>query len=295
MKAPFYVPLRPPDQNTPAAIAAALTRLAQSNGLLGLFEAPVKIKITAVWKLINTNIRGGCCDCPLSTRAKSIMRVINTTDNWCLARAISLAIKIKEGISPNDLQKYMENVNGQQRKEAVALMKLAKIPNYETKQMFCLKDAALIQNVLDNYRLIIFSHEKNNKIVFKGPKAEKNIFIYHEANHYNFLGKPEELFKAYQYCLECESPVYYGKRHANSCTAVCKGCLRYGNDKYPCVRIPTEVVFCKECRIVFDNKDCFEFHKKTTKNIQNDGRSKRSFKSLCQTRCVSLENFIYVI
>lgn len=285
MKAPFYVPLRDPVQNTPAAIAAALTRLSQSNGLLGLFDEPIRTKITAVWKL-DKNIRGGCSNCSLTTRAKSVMRVINTTDNWCLARAVCLAIKIKEGINGNLLQKYMENVDEEQKRDAKTLMKDAKIPNYKTKLLFDLKDAALIQEVLKtrHYRLIIFSHEKNNQIVFKGPKCKDNIFIYHEAQHYNYLGKPEELFKARDFCLECEQAVYYGKRHSNSCPAVCKRCLRFGDEKFPCVRIPSEGIFCSDCKIVFENKDCFDFHKKTNQDLQIDGRSKRSFKSLCQIR-----------
>lgn len=50
----FHVPLRPPEQNNAAALAAALEQVCtQSAGGLDLFNAdpPVQCRVTAVWPL----------------------------------------------------------------------------------------------------------------------------------------------------------------------------------------------------------------------------------------------------
>lgn len=288
LQTPFFVPFRSPQQNSPDAIAAALVRLSQSNTLLDLFSNPIQTKVTALWKLPPKNIAGGCNDAKISTHAKSVMRTLNVGDKFCLARSLATGIAIHQGMAGRRLLNYALEVDDKQKEDAVHLMKAAGIKNYSQKDLFNLKDVELLQKMLEKkgYRIIIFSQASNNSIVYKGSKPGKNIFIYHEADHFSYIDKPEQLFNARNFCIECEKKVYVGRLHGVECPGVCKMCTRFGRPQYPCKRRPNEdAILCKDCNFWFETRECYAYHK-ATQHATVDGRSKRRFKSLCQMRWV---------
>lgn len=57
--APYYVPLRSPEQNTASAIAAELEAFAKQYEAIEMFGGAVRFKITAVWPLGKFRIREG--------------------------------------------------------------------------------------------------------------------------------------------------------------------------------------------------------------------------------------------
>lgn len=72
------------------------------------------------------------------------------------------------------------------------------------KRQYGLNDAEQIQMLLNaryganQIRLVIFSAEAQNRIVWKGwngRTSEFNLCLYHEQNHYSFIGEPKQMLK----------------------------------------------------------------------------------------------------
>ena len=45
---------------------------------------------------------------------------------------------------------------------------------------------AKFQNVIDDYQIIVLSAKHFNAIVYEGPQREKQIYLYHHENHFDF-------------------------------------------------------------------------------------------------------------
>lgn len=58
-------------------------------------------------------------------------------------------------------------------------------------------------------RLVIFKKEANYRIIYKGPgrAAKFNLCLLLEQEHFSYIGRPEQLFKAQRYCIDCERTV----------------------------------------------------------------------------------------
>ena len=59
-----------------------------------------------------------------------------------------------------------------------------------------LSDAATFQQVIEDYQIVVLSSDHFNAIVYEGPRREKQIYLYHQDNHFDiitsvssFLGK----------------------------------------------------------------------------------------------------------
>ncbi|KAL3093884.1 hypothetical protein niasHS_004724 [Heterodera schachtii] len=94
---PYHIPHRAPEQNTAAAMAAELERLAaQSAGGVDLFGGTVLFRISAVWPLERNSGAGACAvderEARGSVRCRSFFPVVNPDDTWCLARAVVLGL-----------------------------------------------------------------------------------------------------------------------------------------------------------------------------------------------------------
>ena len=73
-----------------------------------------------------------------------------------------------------------------------------------TKECYTIEDAAKIQDLINvrlgpqNVRLVIFSAENQNKIIWKGwngTPAKFNLCLYHSQDHFSFLTSPKALLK----------------------------------------------------------------------------------------------------
>lgn len=84
--------------------------------------------------------------------------------------------------------------------------------------------------------------------------------------------------------MECERSVEWRKHHTKGCIAACQQCYRYGIE-YPCKPADGEPTLnCADCSFMFQNADCFAFHKLQQRPDARDGRSQRRFKSICEMR-----------
>uniref|UniRef100_A0A1I8BV29 Phorbol-ester/DAG-type domain-containing protein n=1 Tax=Meloidogyne hapla TaxID=6305 RepID=A0A1I8BV29_MELHA len=131
-------------------------------------------------------------------------------------------------------------------------------------------------------RIVVFQKEQQYRIVFKGDgrAALFNICLLLENGHYNYIGKPEQLFHAHRFCVDCEKSVTR-LYHWAGCSVVCRLCMRTGAN-FPCRII--ERIQCNDCGFVFPQRACYEHH--LINNVPEDiaGHQTRPFTSICQYR-----------
>ncbi|KAL3068944.1 hypothetical protein niasHT_039083 [Heterodera trifolii] len=281
---PYHIPHRAPEQNTAAAMAAELERLAaQSAGGVDLFGGTVLFRISAVWPLERNSGAGACAaderEARGSVRCRSFFPVVNPDDTWCLARAVVLGLA----------DRHFQHLYGADSQQATAhlrifwlaqhgpggvqaarqLLNMATLPLDQND--YGVADAQRLQQALDTQlgaqqvRLVIFEREHGCRVLWKAPnRAHFNICLLLQRNaHYGYIQRPQQLFRAKQYCVECERPVHR-RSHPLGCRAVCGLCLRYDALHFPCRReadTPQGGLFCAQCRFVFPNADCFAAHR----------------------------------
>jgi hypothetical protein len=206
---PFTIPLRPPLQNSPATVAEALLMVnEQYNGGLDLFNGTTVIKIFCVWPL---EVTGGCSILPndshsnhqTTTSPQSLVRVLNAEDRFCLARAVLIGIEYRKvqigGCSMDDFTGYCRSQQEHGRPARELLVSAGCDPH---KSYYDLQDIDLIQRYMihcygdEGVRLVVFSQEHQNHIVYKGPRRAKfDLTLFIEQKHYSFIGKPHQLMK----------------------------------------------------------------------------------------------------
>uniref|UniRef100_A0A914HIJ6 DNA-directed DNA polymerase n=1 Tax=Globodera rostochiensis TaxID=31243 RepID=A0A914HIJ6_GLORO len=309
LERPYVVRLRPPEQNNAAALAAAIERLnEQSAAGIDLMSGTTQTKVLAVWPLEpnrDAENQGGGCDLGdehhVSHNVQSLVRVHNPNDRFCLARAILLGLRDHRcrTVMPGRAGRVAFQLHGAQQHrhgpEARHLLRRAGIAR--DKHLYTLEDVAIFQNWLNNthgvgqIRLVVFEKEREYSIVYKGEgrAARFNLCLLLERGHYNYIGRIEQLFKAPQYCVDCERPAYR-LFHAFGCTVVCRLCLRFGTD-YPCQpqQLPngeSSSRLCNDCQFVFPNDNCFAYHLTNRAPDPMDGRGQRPWRPICEWRRV---------
>nr|CAD2183600.1 unnamed protein product [Meloidogyne enterolobii] len=298
---PFTVPLRPPAQNNPAALAAAIERLNEmSQAGIDLLAGTTVTKVVAVWPLDaqltdNPADHTGACNVDiehnLTPKCRSIVQVINPTDRFCLARAVNIGLKrigLMElnGPQQQQQQQFRSFCSQQDRhyEAAYELMQNAGLPL--DLQQYSLDHVNAIQNFINqtagNTRIVVFQKEQQYRIVFKGSvrAARFNICLLLQNNHYNYIGRPEQLFRAHRFCIDCERRVTR-LYHWAGCSVVCRLCMRTGPD-YPCQVI--ERIRCNDCGFVFPQRSCFNHHLTNHAPEEITGHQPRPFLSICQSR-----------
>ena len=148
----------------------------------------------------------GDVDCAhnLTFRCHSLVRVENPNDRICLARAIIIGLKYREcGQERYDPQfRTYISKQSEHKKEAELLLRNAGVST--EKEIYGIEDAEKIQWLFNirygehEVRLVIFSAESQNKIIWKGwngTPAKFNLCLYHARDHFSFLASPKALLK----------------------------------------------------------------------------------------------------
>ena len=132
-----------------------------------------------------------------------MVRVENPNDRLCLSRAISIGLKYREcGQERN--QQFKEFMADQSRHEPAARCLLLAARIDANRDFYGIEEAIKLQELLNNryeeheIRLVIFSAESQNKMIWKGwngTAAKFNLCLYHARNHFSFLASPKALLK----------------------------------------------------------------------------------------------------
>ncbi|KAL3071911.1 hypothetical protein niasHS_016512 [Heterodera schachtii] len=328
---PYHIPHRAPEQNTAAAMAAELERLAAQ---ISRRRRPVRRhcfvphqRCVAIGAQQRNNVylfhRAGAGACAVdereargSVRCRSFFPVVNPDDAWCLARAVVLGLADRrfQHLYGADSQQatahlrtfWLEQHGHGGEQAARQLLNMATLPLDQND--YGVADAQRLQQALDTQlgaqqvRLVIFEREHGCRVLWKAPnRAHFNICLLLQRNaHYGYIKRPQQLFRAKQYCVECERPVHR-RSHPLGCRAVCGLCLRYDALHFPCRReadTPQGGLFCAQCRFVFPNADCFAAHRQCVDpppalgllggggggGAVVDRRRGRPYRSMCEER-----------
>ena len=145
-------------------------------------------------------------DHTLTSRLDSIVRVENPNDHLCLARAVLIGLRYREcGENRNDCDFFLY-VHRQQDHGLLARRLLSDAGISTAKEFYTIDDAAKIQDLINvrlgpnQVRIVIFSAEKNNGIIWKGwdrKPAKYNLCLYHARDHFSFLSSPRALLKVF--------------------------------------------------------------------------------------------------
>ena len=120
------------------------------------------------------------------------------------------------------------------------------------------------QKVIDNYQIIVLSAKHFNAIVYKGPRREKQIYLYHYVNHFDIITSVSSFLGRSYWCLECMKG--YNEKEKHRCSKVCKCCFTEG-----CVGITQKAAWqeCGTCHRIFARDECYANHCRPTREGQS--------------------------
>ena len=212
-------------------------------------------------------------------KKKSVI-CINNNDNYCLARALAVAIaRIEKD------PRYAQMLNSTcyiQFERALASHQAAHVPF----DIPCgLKEVDLFQQHLTQYQIIVVSGDQNNTIIYPphppaNPNPEKSIYLYYQANHFDVITTLPGFLNTNYFCHRCHKGYDHTTDHL--CDGMCKACRGVG-----CI-IENHGIICKECDRLFNNQTCYDRHKQEP--VNGGGRT------MCETvrKCPTCKKSVHV-
>ena len=187
---------------------------------------------------------------------------INNKDDFCLARALAVAIARIEK-NPKYVQIRDSRRGHIQLDRALDLHQAANVP----LRPCGLNEVEQFQQHLTNYQIVVVSGDHNNSIIYPpqppaNPDPEKSIYLYFHANHFNVITTLPGFLNRSYFCHRCH------KAYSNTCDHLCDDMCR------SCRSIECKLVgsgiTCNECNRLFKNQACYDNHKQP---INGGGRS----------------------
>ncbi|KAL3098454.1 hypothetical protein niasHS_000046 [Heterodera schachtii] len=296
----FHVPMRPPQQNSAHALAAALETFAKQYDELDLFSADVCFKVSAVWALPAARVEGACAEDEQRARGtvccQSFVPVVNGAggDRWCMARAIVLGLAqrricVLEQRNVVHFRAFCLAQRGEAgAPEARRLLEDAAVPL--DRPTYGATEAQRVQRWLDaslgphQVRLVIFARELAYRVAWKGARpARFNLCLVAHDGHYGYI--------------QC-APVLCGLRTAGGpahAPARLPGAVPPVSSLWLGPSLcagagPRSLSRCADCLFVFENADCFEAHRRRVDppppGWQHDRRRGRPHRPMCEERRV---------
>ena len=194
-------------------------------------------------------------------KAKKTIIRINNKDDFCLARALAVAIaKIENDPKYNQIKDSRGHI---QLDRALDLHQAANVPLGPCG----IEEVKLFQNYLSNYQIIIVSGTHNNSIIYppKPPDTDEKpiISLYLHDNHFDVITKLPGFLNRSYFCNRCHK--CYSNTTDHLCSAMCRSCRAFG-----CV-LEGEGIVCNECNRLFKNQACYDRHK--NEPIDGGGRT----------------------
>ena len=188
-------------------------------------------------------------------KAKQSIKEINNTDNFCLIRAIVIAIAYCE--KHPDRHNMLSRPNNKRM-----LNKLNCIRNVKNIQdePCGINELIKIEKCYKYYQIMLIdsTYKITNKPLYLNTTDKFSRYIYllyiHEDQHYNVIeSMASYLFKSY-YCDLCKKGFDHPEEH--NCISICKACLRMN------CRMDFKIK-CKNCELFIQNKSCLDLHDET--------------------------------
>ena len=260
LQTPISIPFLPLKELTTEKVFSQIERVIQSN-------EDFRLNDTVTVDIIHVETPQGSGKSKRTTlnireylKKKKSVIPINNKDDFCLARALAVAIaRIENDPKYDQIRKSTEHV---QLDRALDLHQAASVPLGPCG----INEVELFQQHLTNYQIIVVSGDHNNAIIYPpeppGTDEKPSISLYYHNNHFDVITTlPGFLNKSY-FCHRCHKP--YDSTADHLCPAMCRSCRAFG-----CVLEGVGIV-CDECDRLFKNQTCYDHHKEP---INGGGRS----------------------
>ena len=182
-------------------------------------------------------------------KAKQSIKEIFNTDNYCLIRAIIIAIAYYEN-DPSKIKMLDRPTNRKLMTKVLDAVKACKIEGASG-----INDLINLEAYFKDYQIMLIdaSYKITNKPLYlnQTTKFNKYLYLFHTGDHYNVIeSMPAYVNKAY-YCDLCKIGFDHTVEH--SCVTICKACQRMHCR-------PDFKIKCQNCDLFIQNKSCFDLH-----------------------------------
>ena len=186
---------------------------------------------------------------------------INNKDDFCLARALAVAIaRIEKD------PKYSQIIHSKRHIQLDRALDLHQAANVPLRPCG-MDEVKLFQQHLTNYQIIVVSGDHNNSIIYPpqppaNPDPEKSIYLYFHANHFDVITSLPGFLNRSHFCHRCHKSYDHTTDHI--CSDMCRSCRGFGCE------YEGNGIVCNECDRLFKNQACYDHHKEP---IDGGGKS----------------------
>ena len=259
---PISLPFLPVEQLTTERIFAQIERVIQSNQDFRLNDAVTVdiIHVVAPQGSGKSRVKRTTLNIREYLKKKKSVITINNNDNFCLARALVVAVaKIEKDPKYDQIKRSNRPV---QLERALDLHQAANVPLGPCG----MDEVELFQKYLTKYQIIVVSGDHNDSIIYPpeppGTDEKQVINLYYHNKHFDVITSiPGFLNKTY-FCNRCHKS--YSNTTDHVCPAMCGSCRAFG-----CI-LEGDGIVCNECDRLFKNQACYDHHKEP---INGGGRS----------------------
>ena len=259
---PISIPFLPVERLTTERVFSQIERVIQSNQEFRLNDTVTIDIIHVVTPQGSGKSRGKRTTLNIREHLKEKKSIIsiNNNDDFCLARALAVAVaRIENDPKYNQIKKSDRPV---QLERALDLHEAANVPLGPCG----MDEVKLFQNYLTNYQIIVVSGDHNNSIIYPpqppGTDEKPSINLYFHNNHFDVITKLPGFLNRSYFCHRCHKSYDHTTDHL--CPTMCRSCRAFG-----CV-LEGDGIVCNECDRLFKNQACYDHHKEP---IDGGGRS----------------------
>ena len=259
---PISLPFLPVEQLTTERVFSQIERVIQSNQDFRLNDTVTIdiIHVVAPQGSGKSKLKHTTLNIREYLKKKGSVITINNNDDFCLARALVVALAKIEKDPKYDLIKRSNRPA--QLERALGLHQAANVPLGPCG----MEEVELFQKYLTKYQIIVVSGDHNDSIIYpskpSGTDEKQSINLYYHAKHFDVITSiPGFLNKTY-FCHRCHKS--YSNTADHVCPAMCGSCRAFG-----CV-LEGDGIVCNECDRLFKNQACYDHHKEP---INSGGRS----------------------
>ena len=259
---PISVPFLPVERLTTERIFSQIERVIQSNQDFRLNDTVTVdiIHVVAPEGSGKSRVKRTIVNIREYLKKKKSIITINNNDNFCLARALVVAVaKIEKDPKYHQIRQSNKHV---QLERALDLHQAANVPLGPCG----MDEVKLFQKYLSKYQIIVVSGDHNDSIIYPpeppGTDEKQSIYLYYHNKHFDVITSIPGFLNRVYFCHRCHKS--YSSTCDHVCPSMCGSCRAFG-----CV-LEGDGIVCNECDRLFKNQACYDHHKEP---VNGGGRS----------------------